>query len=110
MEQVQTSKNFIIFLKKGIDFLENNDIITSLSERQRKIKIAELCKGSTADSDSVCLGSNPSSAATASTLTCRGILIEVWLSLVERCVRDAEVACSNPVTSTILSIHKGFDL
>ena len=25
---------------------------------------AELCKGSTADSDSVCLGSNPSSAAT----------------------------------------------
>ena len=26
--------------------------------------IAELCKGSTTDSDSVCLGSNPSSAAT----------------------------------------------
>ena len=26
-------------------------------------RIAELCKGSTADSDSVCLGSNPSSAA-----------------------------------------------
>ena len=25
---------------------------------------------------------------------------EVWLSLVERCVRDAEVAGSNPVTST----------
>ena len=24
----------------------------------------------------------------------------VWLSLVERCVRDAEVACSNPVTPT----------
>ena len=28
-----------------------------------KFNIAELCKGSTADSDSVCLGSNPSSAA-----------------------------------------------
>ena len=27
------------------------------------LNIAELCKGSTADSDSVCLGSNPSSAA-----------------------------------------------
>ncbi len=26
--------------------------------------------------------------------------IEVWLSLVERCVRDAEVACSNHVAST----------
>ena len=32
---------------------------------QEKIQyhLAELCKGSTADSDSVCLGSNPSSAA-----------------------------------------------
>ena len=29
------------------------------------------------------------------------IFIGVWLSLVERCVRDAEVACSNPVTPTI---------
>lgn len=28
---------------------------------------------------------------------------EVWLSLVERCVRDAEVAGSNPVISTILN-------
>ncbi len=27
-----------------------------------KMNIAELCNGSTADSDSVCLGSNPSSA------------------------------------------------
>ena len=27
--------------------------------------------------------------------------IEMWLSLVERCVRDAEVAGSNPVISTI---------
>lgn len=26
---------------------------------------------------------------------------EAWLSLVERCVRDAEVAGSNPVASTI---------
>ena len=30
------------------------------------------------------------------------IIIEVWLSLVERCVRDAEVAGSNPVTSIFL--------
>ena len=30
--------------------------------------------------------------------------IEVWLSLVERCVRDAEAAGSSPVTSTIF-IH-----
>ena len=29
----------------------------------KKKCIAELCKGSTADSDSVCLGSNPRSAA-----------------------------------------------
>ena len=28
--------------------------------------------------------------------------IDAWLSLVERCVRDAEVAGSNPVASTFL--------
>ena len=28
------------------------------------------------------------------------IIIEAWLSLVERCVRDAEVVGSNPVAST----------
>lgn len=36
--------------------------------------------------------------------------IEVWLSLVEHHVRDVGVASSNLVTSTILSVHKGFDL
>ena len=51
---------------------------------------AGLCKGSTTDSDSVCEGSNPSSAA-----------IEVWLSLVERYVRDVEAGGSNPLTSTM---------
>ena len=29
------------------------------------------------------------------------VYIEVWLSLVERCVRDAEAVGSSPVTSTI---------
>ncbi len=28
------------------------------------------------------------------------LIIEAWLSLVERCVRDAEVVGSNPVAST----------
>ena len=36
--------------------------------------------------------------------------IEMWLSLVERCVRDAEAAGSNPVISTISSVHNGFEL
>ena len=31
--------------------------------------------------------------------------IEVWLSLVERCVRDAEAAGSSPVTSTSPGVH-----
>ncbi len=36
-------------------------------------------------------------------------IIETWLSLVERCVRDAEVACSNHVVSTIKNrLNKGF--
>ena len=30
--------------------------------------------------------------------------IEVWLSLVERCVRDAEAVGSSPVTSTKLKL------
>ncbi len=54
---------------------------------------AEWCNGSTADSDSVSRGSNPFSVVDN----------EVWLSLVERYVRDVEVAGSNPVTS----IEKG---
>jgi hypothetical protein len=32
----------------------------------------------------------------------QSLLFEVWLSLVERCVRDAEAASSSLVTSTIL--------
>ena len=32
--------------------------------------------------------------------------VEVWLSLVERCVRDAEAAGSSPVTSTVLKDRK----
>ena len=34
---------------------------------------------------------------------------EMWLSLVERCVRDAEAAGSNPVISTMLNVHNGLD-
>ena len=32
--------------------------------------------------------------------------IDAWLSLVERCVRDAEVAGSNPVASTQKDGHR----
>ena len=35
---------------------------------ERAVKIAGLCKGSTADSDSVCEGSNPSPAASKENL------------------------------------------
>ncbi len=51
--------------------------------------IAELCKGSTTDSDSVCLGSNPSSAATGCS--------SVWY---ECLVRDQEAMSSNLITPT----------
>ena len=63
---------------------------------------AVLCNGSTADSDSVCLGSNPSTAASKETSALPGFLsyYEVWLSLVERYVRDVEAGGSNPLTST----------
>ena len=53
------------------------------------LSLIHICNGSTADSDSVSRGSNPFSVVTKN---------GVWLSLVERYVRDVEVACSNHVT------------
>ena len=44
--------------------------------------VAELCNGSTYDSDSYCLGSNPSSAAKRKSPAFRGFLL--CLELVER--------------------------
>ena len=55
--------------------------------------------GSTADSDSVSRGSSPFSVA-GNLLRQVPYFIGVWLSLVERYVRDVEVAGSNPVAST----------
>ena len=55
--------------------------------------IADWCNGSTADSDSVSRGSSPLS-----------VVIGVWLSLVERYVRDVEAAGSNPVTPILSSM------
>ena len=54
---------------------------------------ADWCNGSTADSDSVSRGSSPLSVVTG-----------VWLSLVERYVRDVEAAGSNPVTPILSSM------
>ena len=61
---------------------------------------ADWCNGSTADSDSVSRGSSPLSVVTG-----------VWLSLVERYVRDVEAAGSNPVTPIFvcLKIRISFD-
>ena len=58
--------------------------------------VAELCKGSTADSDSVCLGSNPSSAAKSDPEVIRGRLFTNKFSfvmqknLLSRDLRDEE--------------------
>ena len=62
--------------------------------------------GSTADSDSVSRGSSPFSVVpwqgrrVLRLSEMSGQYIGVWLSLVERYVRDVEVAGSNPVTPT----------
>ena len=98
--KIGPAKKIPFFLKKDLLFLKRCHIIVkairSKGVFQKRVNCeqlhnAELCNGSTADSDSVCEGSNPSSAA-----------IEVWLSLVERYVRDVEAGGSNPLTSTIL--------
>ena len=66
--------------------------------------------GSTADSDSVSRGSSPFSVA-GNLLRQVPYFIGVWLSLVERYVRDVEVAGSNPVTPIFvcLKIRSSFD-
>ena len=94
-EKEQRQKNSQKFMKK-LDKRTLFDIIIFAASLQ---SIAELCKGSTTDSDSVCLGSNPSSAAISPVFP--GLIFEVWLSLVERYVRDVEAGGSNPLTSTI---------
>ena len=67
---------------------------------------ADWCNGSTADSDSVSRGSNPLSVVPWQGRRMfwwtrhpdKSNNFGVWLSLVERYVRDVEVACSNHVT------------
>ena len=85
-------------LQIPLDFFREFGIIMAVTKNESFLvgQKAVLCNGSTADSDSVCLGSNPSRAATMF----QSLLFEVWLSLVERCVRDAEAASSSLVTST----------
>ena len=60
--------------------------------------------GSTADSDSVSRGSSPFSVA-GNLLRQVPYFIGVWLSLVERYVRDVEVASSNLVTPIYLCMY-----
>ena len=57
--------------------------------------------GSTADSDSVSRGSSPFSVA-GNLLRQVPYFIGLWLSLVERYVRDVEVASSNLVTPILM--------
>ena len=79
-------------MKKVVDFFLQSVIISLLRNGRDARNDAEWCNGSTADSDSVSRGSNPFSV----------VYNEVWLSLVERYVRDVEVAGSNPVTSIFI--------
>ena len=60
--------------------------------------------GSTADSDSVSRGSSPFSVV-GNLLRQVPYFIGVWLSLVERYVRDVEVASSNLVTPIYLCMY-----
>lgn len=59
--KVRDVKKFMIFLKKGVDFCPLFAYNNFRTKRN-----GELCNGSTYDSDSYCLGSNPSSPANGS--------------------------------------------
>ena len=79
-----------------VDFFEKSGIMTLLRPTGGGIMRNGVI-GSTADSDSVSRGSSPFSVAGNLQLQVP-YFIGVWLSLVERYVRDVEVAGSNPVT------------
>ena len=75
--KIGPAKKIPFFLKKDLLFLKRCHIIVkairSKGVFQKRVNCeqlhnAELCNGSTADSDSVCEGSNPSSAATENRL------------------------------------------
>ncbi len=74
-------------MKKSVDISFFFDIIFLFADERTDKSDADWCNGSTADSDSVSRGSSPLS-----------VVFGVWLSLVERYVRDVEAAGSNPVT------------
>ena len=98
-------------------FLEKPAIIIFVrwTKRTQKLSNADWCNGSTADSDSVSRGSSPLSVVPwqghripwKQRVEVSGTFIGVWLSLVERYVRDVEVAGSNPVTPTYPSFSRG---
>ncbi len=67
--------------------------------------IAELCKGSTADSDSVCLGSNPSSAARKNTNFNKLVFFERCLLLRANDVADTSMFSDSPIYA--IKIFKG---
>ena len=96
-------------MKKGGWFLKNiwyNNIcsLDNIDEQNKMMRNGVI--GSTADSDSVSRGSSPFSVVPwqgrriLRLSEMSGQYIGVWLSLVERYVRDVEVAGSNPVTPT----------
>ena len=74
-----------------------------LRKQQCAFNLAELCKGSTADSDSVCLGSNPSSAAIEKQTTDGGLF---FLSLTAGLVApNAVLAARQGLGSHMLAIE-----
>ena len=98
-------------MKKRVDFLYESVIITMLRVTSKKHKSNRMMRngviGSTADSDSVSRGSSPFSVAWESGIQIP-YFIGVWLSLVERYVRDVEAAGSNPVTPIHPPFYGGF--
>ena len=73
--------------------------------REGHRQIAELCKGSTADSDSVCEGSNPSPAAKQETLERNGSRVFVIQQCLRLKARMTVLSC--PRTPLLPSRHAG---
>ena len=96
-------KKIAHFFKKHLIFLKKCDIIPFTVFDMAFADVAELADAlaSGASGSNVVWVQVPSSAPSRKAdWFCPETVIEVWLSLVERCVRDAEAVGSSPVTST----------
>ena len=82
----QVTKAPVFFRRKPLDKREKTDIIFT-------VDAVDLCKGSTTDSDSVCLGSNPATSTTSERVT----LVPIFFEKISRPLHGSSFSAKSPL-------------